>query len=451
VFCNKILGVFQLKAMTLPFSIISLFFLYMLRLGKLNSLLQLVTIQYYAAEKTIYKYLIYVERFNKVHFAKLALPFWGEWLVSQGYQGGITHLGYWQNALDFVVQDQENKTFQNTGTDLKDFYCYNKPILAPLDGYVYDILNIVDENPIGEVNTEQNWGNTIIMNHLNGLYSQISHIKKDSFLVNIGDYIKKGTPIANCGNSGRSPEPHIHFQLQTSPTIGAVTYPYPIAYFIERNGKKRYLKMGEIPKEGTYISNIETDLLLSKSFNLIPGTKLRVLPQNNTTSSTMKHEIWEVSTDAYNRSYLCCHSTQSTAYFNNDGILFYFYDFEGNKDSILFNFYLACYKIVLGYYPDIKIEDNIPLIHFNNPYLLWIQDFLAPFYLFTNVKFQLSDQKIDNINEPSEVSWLSQIQTNMINSTIKTLEIEVIAHKNQSFSLSISPKSNPQNYLCERY
>jgi urea transporter/murein DD-endopeptidase MepM/ murein hydrolase activator NlpD len=451
VFCNKILGVFQLKAMTLPFSIISLFFLYMLRLGKLNSLLQLVTIQYYSAEKTIYKYLIYVERFNKVHFAKLALPFWGEWLVSQGYQGGITHLGYWQNALDFVVQDQENKTFQNTGTDLKDFYCYNKPILAPLDGYVYDILNIVDENPIGEVNTEQNWGNTIILNHLNGLYSQISHIKKDSFVVHIGEYVKKGTVLANCGNSGRSPEPHIHFQLQTSPTIGEVTYPYPIAYFIERNGQKRYFKMGEIPKQNTYISNIEPNLLLSQSFDFIPGTKFRVSNQTKDASSNIESEQWEVFTDAYNRSYIFSHTTKSTAYFSNDGILFYFFDFEGNKNSILFTFYLACYKIVLGYYPDIKIEDNIPLIHFNNPYLQWLQDFMAPFHLFTKVKFLLSDQRMDNINAPNEVSWSSQIQTHIFHSSIKTLEIEVIAHKNQYFSLIVSPKSSHKNYLCERY
>jgi len=65
----------------------------------------------------------------------------------------------------------------------------------------------------------QNWGNSVIINHLNGLYTQISHIKKIVF----GKYwrlCKKGALIASCGNSGRSPEPHIHFQAQHVPVLG---------------------------------------------------------------------------------------------------------------------------------------------------------------------------------------------------------------------------------------
>ncbi|HBG80944.1 MAG TPA: hypothetical protein DDW74_09490, partial [Porphyromonadaceae bacterium] len=64
-----------------------------------------------------------------------------------------------------------------------DFYCYNKPVLAPADGYVYTISNIAGDNEINQVDTRKNWGNTIIINHLNGLYTQISHLKKDSFKV----------------------------------------------------------------------------------------------------------------------------------------------------------------------------------------------------------------------------------------------------------------------------
>lgn len=71
------------------------------------------------------------------------------------------------------------------------------------------------------------------------VYSLKLAILKDSFGVFIGQYVTKGTYLATCGNSGRSPEPHIHFQLQTIPTIGAQTLEYPISYFIERNGRER--------------------------------------------------------------------------------------------------------------------------------------------------------------------------------------------------------------------
>ena len=145
------------------------------------------------------------------------------------------------------------------------FYCW----------YVYDIINTVEENDIGDVNTAYNWGNTIIINHLNGLFSQISHVKKDSFNVFVGQYVTKGTFLATCGNSGRSPEPHIHFQLQTIPTIGAVTLPYPIAYFIERNGIEKTLHISEVPKQGSFISNIQVNELLCLAFSLLPGKILK--------------------------------------------------------------------------------------------------------------------------------------------------------------------------------
>ena len=85
---------------------------------------------------------------------------------------------------------------------------YNKAIeLNPNQAEAY--------NNIGDVNLGDNWGNTIIIKHGDYLFSKISHIKEGSFKVRVGDYVKKGDVLAVCGNSGRSPEPHLHFQLQS--------------------------------------------------------------------------------------------------------------------------------------------------------------------------------------------------------------------------------------------
>jgi urea transporter len=100
---GKILSVFQIKAYSLSFSVVCTAFLFSLNQRWLHKYLQVVTIQYFSAEKTIYKYINSIQRFKNEHLYKVALPFMGEWNVSQGYNGKITHLGDWSKALDFVI------------------------------------------------------------------------------------------------------------------------------------------------------------------------------------------------------------------------------------------------------------------------------------------------------------------------------------------------------------
>ncbi|MGZ4156453.1 MAG: M23 family metallopeptidase, partial [Bacteroidia bacterium] len=322
------------------------------------------------------------------------------------------------------------------------FYCYNKEITAPYDGYVYDIINTVEENDVGDVNTDQNWGNTVIINHLNGLFSQISHIKKDSFNIFIGQYITKGTFLATCGNSGRSPEPHIHFQLQTIPTVGAKTLEYPISYFIERNGQEKTLKISEVPKEGSFISNVQVNELLITGFSFLPGQKISFQKENS--NNVIQ---WEVFTDAWNRTYIYCEQSKSYAYFVNDGVMLYFTDFEGDHKSLLFHFYLAVYRQLLGYYENIKIKDNVPLIHFNNKLIQFFQDFVAPFYLFTKANYSSTFTYADNIYAPQKLIIAAAIENKLINYTFKKLNFELELKDNKIHRFTIHNKNKTESYL----
>ena len=444
---GKILAVFQLKAYTFSFSLVCTAFLFTLNQRWLNKYLHVVTLQYFSAEKTIYKYLNSLQRFKNEHLYKLILPFSGEWNVSQGYDGKVTHLGNWGKALDFVIVDSKSNSYREA-QDVRDyfsrefFYCYNKEIFAPYDGYVYDIINTVEENDVGDVNTEQNWGNTIILNHLNGLFSQISHIKKDSFNVFIGQYVYKGTFLATCGNSGRSPEPHIHFQLQNNPTIGSKTMEYPISYFIERTGKERVLKISEVPKQGSFISNVQVNELLILSFLFLPGQKITFQKEN-----TDINIHWEVFTDAWNRTYIYCEQSKSYAYFINDGVMLYFTDFEGDRKSLLFNFYLAAYRQLLGYYENIKTQDNVPLIHFNSKWIQFFQDFVAPFYLFTKANHSSTFTYVDNIYAPQKLFINTEIETKLINYTFKKINFELELKDNKIHRFTIHHKNKTESYI----
>ncbi|MEQ1732660.1 MAG: urea transporter [Bacteroidia bacterium] len=447
---GKILEVFQLKAYSLSFSVVCTAFLFSLNQRWLQRYLQLVTVHYFSAEKTIYKYLNSVQRFKHEHLYKLSLPFAGEWNVSQGYDGKITHLGDWSKALDFVIVDSKNRSYReptrtNEDFTVGNFYCYNKEIYAPYDGYIYDIINTIDDNDVGDVNMEQNWGNTIIINHLNGLFSQISHIKKDSFGVFIGQYVTKGTYLATCGNSGRSPEPHIHFQLQTTPTIGDKTLAYPIAYFIERIGTQKTLRISTVPTENSYISNVQVNELLATSFSFLPGHKLSF---ENEKTKLVTH--WEVFTDAYNRTYIHCAQSQSYAYFVNDGVMLYFTDFEGDKTSLLFSFYLASYRQLLGYYENIHVQDNVPLVHFSNKIVLFFQDFIAPFYLFTKANYSSTFTYVDNVYAPQQLVIASEVDAKVLNKTFKKTNYELELKDNKLRKFIIHNKNKTESYICTR-
>lgn len=448
---TKVLTIFQIHSYSFSFSLITILFLFALHQRLFAKYLHLVTIQYYSAEKTIYKYLNSLQRFKNEHLYKISLPFIGEMKVSQGYNGKITHLGDWSKALDFVIENSKSNTYMvpksaREGFTKDSFYCYNKEILSPFEGYVYDIINTVEENDIGDMDTKQNWGNTIILNHLNGLFSQISHIKKDSFGVFIGQYVTKGTYLARCGNSGRSPEPHIHFQLQTVPIVGAKTLEYPISYFIERQENDKKLVLSDVPKEGTFISNVQVNELLVIAFALLPGQKIKMQKENSSDKI-----YWEVFTDAINRTYIYCEKTKSYAYFVNDGTMFYFTDFEGKKASLLFQFYLATYRQLLGYYETIKIQDKVPLVHFNNKWIAFFQDFFAPFYLFTTANYTSTFSFADNLYAPQNLIINSNIEAKLINYTFKKIsyELELKDHKIQRFTIHHKHKSESYQYSLQ--
>ncbi len=404
---NQAFEVFHLNGFTLSFTLLTMLVLYALHHRWIPRFLYLVQVQYYAAETTIYKYLSSAKRLKYAHHQQFSLPFFGTWRVSQAYNGNPTHLGDWSNALDFVISDETHNTYQQNGLRMSDFYCYNKPILAPANGLVVHIINQVNDNEVGEVDTKQNWGNSIILKHAEGLYSQISHIKKDTFKVSEGTWVSKGTVLASCGASGRSPEPHIHFQVQQEPILGAKTLAYPLAYYLREHEGKLQFNYFEVPKEGEQISNIEISPLLKQAFDWQPGKKL--VWYNPAQPQVLLS--FEVFTDAYNRTYLYCSETGSYAYFVNDGTRFYFTDFEGDTAGFLFQLYLACYTVLLAHYPDLKMEDNVPQMHFQIPVLHWVQDILAPFYLFSKAKFEGESKVYNTIDTTYEMYLQSTLGT----------------------------------------
>jgi murein DD-endopeptidase MepM/ murein hydrolase activator NlpD len=151
------------------------------------------------------------------------LPFGGQWtVVNGGIDKEMSHswsIQAQRYAYDFLILDEEGKSHLGDPRKPESYYCYNRDILAPCEGTVLSIQDgyedsIIDGKGSADCRANDIRGNHILISHGNKEYSLIAHIKKNSFLVRIGDTVTQGQILARCGNSGNSSEPHIHYQLQ---------------------------------------------------------------------------------------------------------------------------------------------------------------------------------------------------------------------------------------------
>jgi len=62
-------------------------------------------------------------------------------------------------------------------------------------------------------------GNHLVLDLGDGAYALVAHLRRRSALVAPGDRVQAGQPLAACGNSGNSSEPHVHFQLMDRPGV----------------------------------------------------------------------------------------------------------------------------------------------------------------------------------------------------------------------------------------
>jgi murein DD-endopeptidase MepM/ murein hydrolase activator NlpD len=157
------------------------------------------------------------------HQTVLRLPFDGEWFVVWG--GDTKELNAHHDApnqryaFDFVVVDNLGKTHKGEGKQNEDFFAFGKPVLAPADGVVTDVISGVRDNEPGSMNPYSALGNAVVIRHREHEVSVLAHFKLGSIAVKVGDAVKRGQSLGLCGNSGNSSEPHIHFHLQNTPII----------------------------------------------------------------------------------------------------------------------------------------------------------------------------------------------------------------------------------------
>ena len=439
---GHIFYVWQISIYSLPFNIIVLLFIYVLKLRiSKNKKLTDTFIRQKTPEQTLYLHHTATEELKNKNYFPVNLPFKGDWTVMQAHNGDYTHKDKWKHAWDFVILDDDEKQFQNEGNYCKDYFCFEKPVFAPASGIISEILDGIQDNKIGDINTEQNWGNSIVIKHSEYLYTQISHLKEGSIKIKKGDFVKKGDIIGKVGNSGHSPYPHIHFQIQATPYIGSETLDYPLHnYVIKSENNYKLITFGK-PKTKQKIAVAASNKILEKALHLVSGKKFEISLDNN------KKRIWEIRTNIWNQSYILDKEQNTKIYFYENESGLYFTNFYGDKKSELFIFFKALYNIKKSFYKNTSMNSTVrPDLFFNKPVMIF-QDFIAPFYIFLKSEYTLKYNTIDDDFIPDFVKLSSGITKFVFGKPKDVLNYDIKIYRSGKTKIFFTGKNNETKLL----
>ncbi|MCB9678622.1 MAG: urea transporter [Alphaproteobacteria bacterium] len=212
-------------------------------------------------------------RFGARYAVRFRAPVLGTWVVTQADDDGPTHRAAWRHAIDLEVQGPEGLLHRGEGSVPTDWLCYRLPVVAAADGTVVKVVDGVRDNPIGQVDLDDNWGNVVVLWHAPGLYSLVAHLAPGSIEVREGQQVRQGDPLGRCGSSGRSPHPHLHFQLQGAPQIGSPTLPLELHDVVDDTAGE--LRSTWSPKTGDRVRNPEPEPALAEALELRAGSTQR--------------------------------------------------------------------------------------------------------------------------------------------------------------------------------
>ncbi|MEO8453259.1 MAG: M23 family metallopeptidase [Gemmatimonadota bacterium] len=130
-------------------------------------------------------------------------------------------------AYDLTLVDERGEVRKQGDSGPTTVFGWQAPIVAPGDGMVIDAEQDVadqlpgmppfDEAAVG-TDYRKLLGNFVIIDHQNGEYSVMCHMRQRSLTVKKGDRVRAGQRIGKIGNSpGGATVAHLHYQLQDGP------------------------------------------------------------------------------------------------------------------------------------------------------------------------------------------------------------------------------------------
>jgi len=126
-------------------------------------------------------------------------------------------------AYDIMSVDETGSVYQNSPFVKENWFAYGKPVYAPSSGKVVEIQNGVPDNDFNGKTVKRpvlapdadplGMGNHIVIDHGNGEFSMLLHLKKGSIRVKVGQMVITDQELGKVGFSGEAIYPHLHYMV----------------------------------------------------------------------------------------------------------------------------------------------------------------------------------------------------------------------------------------------
>lgn len=168
---------------------------------------------------------VFVHDGNDFYSHHRRLDVTGDMTTALGIHANMTRYAY-----DFTVVDEKGAMHRGDGEKNEDWYGFGQPILAPADGVV---VHSAGDRPDGTKSKRAPldyeavmkdlsliFGNYLVIDHGNGEFSMLAHLRQHTVTAKAGDRVKRGQKIGEMGFSGDAIFPHLHYQLQSDARYG---------------------------------------------------------------------------------------------------------------------------------------------------------------------------------------------------------------------------------------
>jgi len=352
--CHPVLSRLGLPLMILPFNATVLVLLVAMRQRVRDGRPKAVDFLPGTPEENLGHFRTRIARFGANYGVRLHAPFRGRWVCTQGVDGEHTHRGPWRHAADFEVLGSDGRTHRGRGRHCADYHCYRLPVLATADGTVIRAVDGIPDNAIGEVDLTERWGNLVLLYHGPGLYSLVAHLAPGSLRVQEGQIVRRGDPLGQCGCSGRSPVPHLHFHLQATALVGAPTVHLELHEVVAGPADREELHNTCVPVQRQQLRNVEPHKALAQTLRFEVGRPMKLRLDGRTE---------EVAAEIGLIGEQMLRSDRATLYFDSGERLFTVFDVLGSRGSALHLVRACLARVPLESSDQMVWHDHLPTRH----------------------------------------------------------------------------------------
>jgi hypothetical protein len=165
-------------------------------------------------------------------------------------------------AIDWILLDRQHRAWVGNPARLSSYFSYGQPEIAVAAGTIVIARDGIPNSPPPHDPTPpplaRLTGNYVELRVGPGIYVTYAHMKPGSVRVHVGQHVRRGQLLGELGNSGNSATPHLHLQVQITPSFVSDGLPYVF---------NRFHLLGEI-----------TEPVTDSTLGLRPNGKLHFAP-----------------------------------------------------------------------------------------------------------------------------------------------------------------------------